>query len=230
MSDVKRGNIIKVPDTTPGLIACDGKQIPFKLEGVWSATVAPALNQKVDLTFGEDGELSSVKVVSQEALAREKIEAFKVKTVVGAGELAKHTKPMFDQMKTVQVPKIKLTKPVIGGIAGVCLIGGWFMFHGGGTPTQNEVKNAVIDKVIHESEYDFLGRKTNITDDQIKKMKKKLTTSMKFRNTSCKSVKDFNNYWDCKMDMITPDNDIQSSVVRVMRNDSGKLIYVKESE
>lgn len=87
MSDTTRGNIIKVPDATPGLIVCDGKQIPFKLEGVWCATVAPSINQKVDLTFNQDGELSSVNVVSQETLAREKLEAFKMKTVVGAGEL-----------------------------------------------------------------------------------------------------------------------------------------------
>ena len=37
-----RGTIIKVPDSTPGLVIVNGAQKSFTLESVWRAPVAPA--------------------------------------------------------------------------------------------------------------------------------------------------------------------------------------------
>lgn len=103
------------------------------------------------------------------------------------------------------------------------------MFHGGGNPTPAEVKNAVIDKVISDSDRDVFGRAGKLTDEQRKVIRKNMQESLNIKHTSCDPVKGFNKYWDCKVDMIDSDNDISSSIIRVMRDSSGKLIYIKET-
>lgn len=225
MSIVKRGNIIKVPDTSPGLIACDGKQVSFTLEGVWIASVAPALNQKVDITFADDDTLSSVNVVSQETLAREKFDALKKKTVAGAGELASHAKPLLTQVPNIK-PRIKFTKPVIGAIAAVLLLGAWFIFKGNGAPSPSEVENLYFSQAEKNVGANMLlgmiapGKKEEIMN--------RMRSEMKFENISCKAVKDFDNYWDCAINVVTPDHDTSTETMRVSRDDKGQLIYIKD--
>ena len=53
-----------------GLIATDGRQIPFEI-GQWRSDTAPAVNQVVDVTMDVDN-LESVTRVSEEALLKEK--------------------------------------------------------------------------------------------------------------------------------------------------------------
>jgi hypothetical protein len=71
-SNSTRGTIIKVPDATPGILLVNGKQYSFTLEGVWNSAVAPAPNQVVVVEIGSTGVVSSITVVDQQQIAKEK--------------------------------------------------------------------------------------------------------------------------------------------------------------
>jgi hypothetical protein len=68
-----RGTIIKVPDATPGLLLLNGRQYSFTLEGVWRSAVAPAPNQSVTVEIDSAGALTSITVVDQQQIAKEKL-------------------------------------------------------------------------------------------------------------------------------------------------------------
>ena len=67
-----RGTIIKVPDATPGILLLNGRQYSFTLEGVWNSAVAPAPNQVVTVEVGGTGVVTSIVVVDQQQIAKEK--------------------------------------------------------------------------------------------------------------------------------------------------------------
>jgi hypothetical protein len=67
-----RGTIIKVPDATPGILLLNGKQYSFALEGVWHSAAAPAPNQVVNVEVGGTGVVTSITIVDQQQIAREK--------------------------------------------------------------------------------------------------------------------------------------------------------------
>jgi hypothetical protein len=69
-----RGTIIKVPDTSPGLLIVDGHQLPFTLEGRWRSPVAPAANMAVDVDLDGSGAVAAITVVDSQKLAKEKID------------------------------------------------------------------------------------------------------------------------------------------------------------
>jgi hypothetical protein len=71
-----RGTIIKVPDTTPGLLIVNGQQLPFTLEGLWKSPVAPAANMSVDVELDSGGSVSAVSAVDAQQIARERLEQF----------------------------------------------------------------------------------------------------------------------------------------------------------
>lgn len=68
-----RGTIVKVPDTTPGILFVNGTQQPFMLERVWKSPLAPAANQVVNVEFDGVGAITAIFVVDQQQLAREKL-------------------------------------------------------------------------------------------------------------------------------------------------------------
>lgn len=58
-----RGIVVQVPSAgVPGLIAANGHQWPFALEGVWGSPVAPAPNQTVEFTADALGTVTRVVV------------------------------------------------------------------------------------------------------------------------------------------------------------------------
>jgi len=67
-----RGTIIKVPDATPGILLISGKQYSFTLEGVWNSAVAPAPNQVVTAEISSTGVVTSITIVDQQQIAKEK--------------------------------------------------------------------------------------------------------------------------------------------------------------
>jgi hypothetical protein len=71
-SNSTRATIIKVPDATPGILLLNGKQYSFTLEGVWNSAVAPAPNQVVTVQISNTGVVSSITVVDQQQIAKEK--------------------------------------------------------------------------------------------------------------------------------------------------------------
>jgi hypothetical protein len=70
----QRGTVIRVPDTmSPGMIAADGREWPFAIEGVWRSPAAPVPNQAVELTIGERGEVTSARAIGAQQLLAEKL-------------------------------------------------------------------------------------------------------------------------------------------------------------
>jgi hypothetical protein len=68
-----RGTVIKVPDATPGILSVGGKQYFFTLAGVWKSPIAPAPNQTVTVELDSAGVLTSVTVLDQQQLAKERL-------------------------------------------------------------------------------------------------------------------------------------------------------------
>ncbi len=68
-----RGTIIKVPDSTPGILFINGEQKPFQLEGAWKSGVAPAVNMAVDVEYDANSAVASVSAVDAQLLAKERM-------------------------------------------------------------------------------------------------------------------------------------------------------------
>src|SRR5277367_1801433 len=69
----QRGNIIKVPDSTPGIVFVNGQQQFFTLERVWKSPVAPVVNQTVDVEFDSVGAIAAVTVVDSQLANKERL-------------------------------------------------------------------------------------------------------------------------------------------------------------
>lgn len=68
-----RGQIVKIPDATPGLLFLNGQQKQFTLEGVWKSPVAPAPNMTVDVELDGSGAITSITVVDSKEIAQQKL-------------------------------------------------------------------------------------------------------------------------------------------------------------
>src|SRR5579859_5575151 len=84
-----RGNIIKVPDGTPGLLIVNGGQKQFTLEGVWKTATAPVPNQTVDVELDDAGNITGITVVDPAQIARERFNDISNKV---SGKLGDFTK------------------------------------------------------------------------------------------------------------------------------------------
>ena len=69
-----RGTIIKVPDSTPGLLIVNGQQKWFVLEAVWRSPIAPAINMNVDVEMNENGSVLGITAVDAQQLTKEKLD------------------------------------------------------------------------------------------------------------------------------------------------------------
>lgn len=72
-----RGTVIQVPGVTPGLIHSEARQWPFDMANIWQSPVAPSINQIVEFQIDANGTVSSVRVVENQQVARERVEALK---------------------------------------------------------------------------------------------------------------------------------------------------------
>jgi hypothetical protein len=130
-----RGTIIKVPDTTPGVIYANGKHLEFKIEGVWKSPVAPAPNQTVDLAFSGDGCICAITVVDSQQLAKERLNLLGGAAQEHGKEAAKLAKQGVGAMAA------RMGKVAFGAAVLVWIV--WFLFPaaglsgGGGGPSQS---------------------------------------------------------------------------------------------
>ncbi len=83
-----RATVVKVPDQTPGLLFAQGRQIPFVLEGVWQAAMAPAPNMPVDVEVDAAGRVLSVTSVDPGQLAHERLEQMRGLAQAGGQQAA----------------------------------------------------------------------------------------------------------------------------------------------
>jgi hypothetical protein len=68
-----RGTIVKVPDSTPGLLFANGEQKAFTLEGVWKSPTAPAANMVVDVEFDAEKAITAITAVDSQQIAKERL-------------------------------------------------------------------------------------------------------------------------------------------------------------
>jgi hypothetical protein len=61
----ERGMIIRSPKDGLGLLAVNGKQYSFAVDGMWHSKVAPEVGMLVDVTFNGDGAPEVVQTVNQ---------------------------------------------------------------------------------------------------------------------------------------------------------------------
>jgi hypothetical protein len=61
----ERGMIIRSPKDGLGLLAVNGKQYSFAVDGMWDSKVAPEAGMLVDVTFNEDGAPQVIQSVNQ---------------------------------------------------------------------------------------------------------------------------------------------------------------------
>ena len=71
-----RGTVLKVPDTSPGLVSVNGQQKPFNLAGVWRSPVAPAVNMVVEVESDASGAIIGLSAVDAQQLAKERLDQF----------------------------------------------------------------------------------------------------------------------------------------------------------
>jgi hypothetical protein len=71
-----RGTIIKVPDSSPGLLFVSGEQREFTLERVWRSPVAPATNMAVEVEFDSSGSIVALTAVDPKDLSKEKMDEY----------------------------------------------------------------------------------------------------------------------------------------------------------
>jgi len=69
-----RATIIKLPDTTPGVLSVNGEQIPFRIEQMWKSATAPAINMVVEIEFDPSRSITAIRAVDAQQLAQEKFE------------------------------------------------------------------------------------------------------------------------------------------------------------
>jgi len=68
-----RGTVIKVPDTSPGLLFLNGQQMQFTLQDVWKSPVAPAANMTVDVDLDGAGAIAAITVADSKEAAGQKL-------------------------------------------------------------------------------------------------------------------------------------------------------------
>ena len=67
----KRGRILREASNGPGLIASEGQQFEFQLEGLWTADTAPINNTVVDFEVDENNKIRTLSPVNESQLAKE---------------------------------------------------------------------------------------------------------------------------------------------------------------
>ena len=102
-----RGTVIKVPDATPGILSVGGKQYLFTLESVWKSAIAPSPNQTVTVELDSAGVVTSVTVLDQQQLAKERLSEL-------GGVAQERGKAIVEQIRS----------GVSGGLGGVGGLGG----------------------------------------------------------------------------------------------------------
>lgn len=70
----QRGRVLRDTSAGPGLLAIEGKQYSFTLEGAWRSDVPPKVGMVVTVDLAPDGTVRAVSAVPESQLAREQAE------------------------------------------------------------------------------------------------------------------------------------------------------------
>jgi len=109
----QRGKILRDTSAGDGLLMVNGKQLPFRLEGLWLSPVAPKANMTVEIDLDDSGGIRGITAVDDTQLAKEEaqraVHAMRDKGLQGWAALT-----------------ARVSKPVL--IAVAALLVGWFAF------------------------------------------------------------------------------------------------------
>jgi hypothetical protein len=67
----QRGTLIKLPDSTPGLLVIGTEQKSFVLEGLWRSPTPPAVGLSVEVELSADGAVTGIHAVDTQQVALE---------------------------------------------------------------------------------------------------------------------------------------------------------------
>ncbi len=62
------GVIVRDTSAGSGLLMVEGRQLPFRLEGLWRSPVAPKPDMRVEIEFNGEGELVSLRAVERRSV------------------------------------------------------------------------------------------------------------------------------------------------------------------
>ncbi|MCP5327724.1 MAG: hypothetical protein H7A15_03545 [Sinobacteraceae bacterium] len=118
----KRGRILRDTQVGDGLVSIDGRQYPFRLEGMWRSEFAPRINGMVEAEFDEHGNLISLRGLDASTIAGEQ-----ATQAMDAAQTA--AKKLAGNFQSQGLPFIRryaqhIGCPVLAGFAAVVL--GWF--------------------------------------------------------------------------------------------------------
>ena len=115
-----RSKIVKIPDTSPGLLFVNGQPKQFTLDGIWKSPVAPTPNMTVDVDLDGAGAIAAITVVDSKEVAAQKLnEALGVAKVQGT------------RLATWLLPMLRTLAARMGAVplgAAVLLWISWFFF------------------------------------------------------------------------------------------------------
>lgn len=118
----KRGRILRDTQVGDGLVSIDGRQHPFRLEGMWRSEFAPRVNAMVEAEFDEHGKLISLRGLDASTIAGEQatqaMDAAQIAAKKLAGNFQSQGLPLIRQYAQ------RIGYPVLAGFAAVVL--GWF--------------------------------------------------------------------------------------------------------
>ena len=114
-----RASIIKVPDSSPGILFIGGEQKSFIVERIWRLPIAPAANMVVDVDLDSTGNVTAITAVDAQALTKERLNPF-------SGVAQEQGKQVVDMAKAgvgalaARMGKVPLFATISAGVA-------WFL-------------------------------------------------------------------------------------------------------
>jgi hypothetical protein len=119
-----RASIIKVPDSSPGILFIGGEQKSFIVERIWRLPIAPAANMVVDVDLDSTGNVTAVTAVDAQALAKERLNQF-------SGVAQEQGKQVADMAKaSVGALAARMGKVPLIATVSACVA--WFLLPAGG--------------------------------------------------------------------------------------------------
>jgi len=122
---IRRGRVLRDTAVGDGLIFVDGDTYPFQLERFWRSEVAPRVNMAVDVEFGSDGRIASIRAVPGAQL-------FGDHTAQALDVAQSAARKMASEFNQRGAPALQQAIRRIGGskIIAVCvLVLGWYSLH-----------------------------------------------------------------------------------------------------
>lgn len=124
-----RGRILRDTAVGDGLIAVEGAQHPFRLEGLWKSEHAPKADMQVDVDFDDAGGIVAIRAVDPAAVAREQAAKLAAQAGVAAKQAGEAAKAAAAEFQAKGLPVLKRYAEVVGIptlAAMACVLVAWF--------------------------------------------------------------------------------------------------------